>query len=296
MANTDIEKSSYGLFERFLYIFFIPTLFLALLLGVLLTLFDYDVKDSVLRLADKIPLVNSIVPDPAPEIKKTETKEDISAGKIQELTKQLAQKTAELSKSNNDLKQKELTIEELQTSITTLQKEMEQKKQTEAEYLAQIQALASMYGEMSPSKAAPILENLTPSELILVLSQMKADARIGVLEKMDPKTAANASIQLKDIVPVDVRAIAALQERLDEYKSQDPLASSKLNKDELALTFSNMTPKSAATVLLEMYRIDTQQVIDILISMNSQGRSKVLTALADLSKETAANISNRLGE
>lgn len=296
MANADIEKSSYGLFERFLYIFFIPTLFLALLLGVLLTLFDYDVKDSILRLADKIPLVNSVVPDPAPDIKEPETKEAITAGEIEELTGQLARKKAELSQSINDLKQKDLTIEELQTNITKLREEMEEKKLTGAEYLLQIQALASMYGQMSPSKAAPILENLTPSELILILSQMKADARIGVLEKMDPKTAANASIQLKDVVPVDVRAIAALQERLDEYMKRDPLTSSKLNKDELALTFSNMTPKSAATVLLEMNRIDAKRVVNILISMNSQGRSKVLTALADLSKETAANISNKLGE
>ncbi|HEY0828382.1 MAG TPA: hypothetical protein VGE40_09830, partial [Bacilli bacterium] len=215
---------------------------------------------------------------------------------IKKLTGYLAAKEDELSKSKNDLKQRDVTIEELQANITALEEEMEQKKLTEAEYLAQIQALASMYGQMSPSKAAPILENLTPSELILVLSQMKADARIGILEKMDPKTAANASIQLKDVVHVDVRAIAALQERLDEYKKQDPLAANKLSKDELALTFSNMTPKSAAAVLLEMNTIDTKQVVDILISMNSQSRSKVLTAMADLSKATAANLSNRLGE
>jgi hypothetical protein len=55
-----------------------------------------------------------------------------------------------------------------------------------------------------------------------------------------------------------------------------------------------MTPKSAASILLQMQTTTPNKVLDILNSMDNAGRSKVLTALADLSKETAAAISAKL--
>jgi hypothetical protein len=55
-----------------------------------------------------------------------------------------------------------------------------------------------------------------------------------------------------------------------------------------------MVPKSAANVLLEMQNNNPDKVISILSSMDSAGRSKIITAIAEQSKETAALISARL--
>lgn len=305
MSDMDAENtSSYGAMERFLIWFLIPFVFTAVLLGVLLTIFDYDVMNSVLRTANKIPVINTIVPEP--KTKAVDNKaatgsagQDASAAQSQEETIQalnakLNEKDQEINKVNSQLSQRDQTIKELQSKNSTLEEQMKSKTLSDDEYATQIQQLASMYAKMTPSKSAPIMEELSTSELVLVLSMMKTDDRVKVLEKMDPKKAADASILLKDQTTVKDREIAALQDRLKQVATPDPKASQKISKDDLGATFSNMTPKSAATVLLEMQNSNPDKVISILSSMDSAGRSKVLTAISEQSKETAALISARL--
>ncbi|WP_282941812.1 hypothetical protein [Paenibacillus sp. RC67] len=305
MSDMDVENtSSYGAMERFLIWFLIPFVFTAVLLGVLLTIFDYDVMNNVLRTANKIPVISSIVPEP--KTKGTDNKAATgSAGQdaapaqsqedtIQALNAKLNEKDQEISKTNSLLNQRDQAIKELQLKNSTLEEQVKSKTLSDDEYATQIQQLASMYAKMTPSKSAPIMEELLTSELVLVLSMMKTDDRVKVLEKMDPKKAADASILLKDQTPVKDREIAALQERLKQVAVPDPKATQKISKDDLGATFSNMTPKSAATVLLEMQTSNSDKVISILSSMDSAGRSKVLTAISEQSKETAALISARL--
>ncbi|GMX62161.1 hypothetical protein Elgi_19650 [Paenibacillus elgii] len=305
MANTDTEQSSsYGAMERFLIWFLIPFVFTAVLLGVLLTIFDYDVMNNVLRAANKIPIVNSIIPDP--KTKETADKPETaqSAGAESSApaqdnanagtTAKLQELEQALKKAEASLQQRDETIKELQLKNSTLEESAKSKTLSDEEYAHQIQQLATMYAKMSPSKSAPIMENLTSKELVLVLGMMKPDERVKVLEKMDPKKAADASILLKDQTNVRDTEIAALQERLKELASQSKQPADKLSKDDLGSTFSNMTPKSAATVLMEMQKSNPDKVISILSSMDSGGRSRILAAISDQSKETAALISARL--
>ncbi|MBE1446403.1 MotE family protein [Paenibacillus sp. OAS669] len=305
MSDMDVENtSSYGAMERFLIWFLIPFVFTAVLLGVLLTIFDYDVMNNVLRTANKIPVISSIVPEPKSKTADNKAAagsagQDTAAKQsqddiIQALNAKLNEKDQEISKTNDLLAQKDQTIKDLQLKNSTLEEQVKSKALTDEEYANQIQQLATMYAKMTPSKAAPIMEQLTNSELVLVLSMMKTDDRVKVLEKMDPKKAADASILLKDQTTVKDREIAALQDRLKQTAVTDPKAAQKISKDDLGSTFSNMTPKSAATVLLEMQNSNPDKVISILSSMDSAGRSKVLTAISEANKETAALISARL--
>lgn len=298
MAKADDEKSSYGAFERFLYIFFIPAIFTIILSGVLLSLFDYDVMNTALKIANKIPVIDKVIPDPKEDSQEGDTPSEIVKGQADELddlNAKLADKEAEVSKLAEANKQKDEQILELQANMTLMEEQLKQKTQTDEQYRQQISSLASMYAKMTPSKSAPILQNLTQSELVLVLTEMKPEDRVKVLEKMDPKTAAAASIQLKDRVPAKDLQIAALQERLEIYQEEDPNQTAKLNSDELGRTVAAMTPKSAATLLMEMMSIDQVKVIAILTSMDDAARSRILSALADLSKEDAAKITAKLG-
>ncbi|MCR8630811.1 MotE family protein [Paenibacillus radicis (ex Xue et al. 2023)] len=307
MADVDVENnSSYGAMERFLIWFLIPFVFTAVLLGVLLTIFDYDVMNNVLRAANKIPIVNTVLP--APKDKSAESKPSDKTAQqqaasapaaeetAQALNSKLEQKDQELKKTDTLVQQRDQTIKELQLKNSTLEEQMKSKTQNDDEYTEKIQQLSSMYAKMSPSKAAPIMENLTTAEMVLVLSMMKVDDRVKVLEKMNPKKAADASILLKDLTTTKDKQIAALQERLKQVSTPDPNASQKLSKDDLGATFSNMTPKSAASVLLEIQNTNPEKVISILSSMDSAGRSKIITAISELSKETAALISTRLAQ
>ncbi|TVY10654.1 MotE family protein [Paenibacillus cremeus] len=306
MANADTEQTpSYGAMERFLIWFLIPLVFTAVLLGVLLTIFDYDVMNSLLRAANKVPIVKSLVPaskvksaDTGTDKPKTQNADENTAesadSKLAQVNAQLEQKDAELKKTAAALQQRDQTIKDLQVKNSTLEEKMKTKTLTDEEYSNQIQQLATMYAKMTPSKSAPIMENLTTRELVLLLGMMKTDDRVKILEKMDPKKAADASILLKDQTNAKDSEIAALQERLKQTATPDPKAADKLSKDDLGTTFANMTPKSAATVILELQKTNPDKVISILNSMDSAGRSKVLSAISDQSKETAALISARL--
>jgi flagellar motility protein MotE (MotC chaperone) len=305
MADADVESnSSYGAMERFLIWFLIPFVFTAVLLGVLLTIFDYDVMNNVLRAANKIPVLEKVVPDPRGKAASDQPADKTAQSTVppavqaedknRELTAQMDQKDQELKRTEAALQERDQTIKELQLKNSTLEEQMKSKQQTDEEYTAQIQQLASMYAKMSPSKAAPIMENLTTSEMVLVLSMMKTDERVKILEKMEPKKAADASILLKDTTTAKDKQIAALQERLKTTTAPNTAADQKLSKDDLGATFANMTPKSAATVLLEMQNTNPEKVISILSSMDSAGRSKIITAISEQSKETAALISARL--
>lgn len=306
MANVESENStSYGAMERFLIWFLIPFVFTAVLLGVLLTIFDYDVMNNVLKTANKVPVVNSFIPDPKEKASAPASSSQASGEGTEsapettgeappaDLAAQLAAMEAELKQAEAVIQQRDQTIKDLQLKNSSLEEKSKGKTQSEDEYTAQIQQLASMYAKMSPSKAAPIMENLTTSEMVLVLSMMKTDERVRILEKMDPKTAAEASILLKDNTTVRDREIAALQERVNAAPANAKTAQ-KLTNDDLGTTFANMTPKSAATVLLEMQKTNPDKVISVLSSMDSAGRSKIITALSEQSKDMAALISARL--
>ncbi|RKN86520.1 MotE family protein [Paenibacillus ginsengarvi] len=302
MANTDVEKSSYGSFERFLF-FATPIIFTLVLLGVLFMLFDNNVMNGVLRAANQVPVLEKFVPDPKPKEKTTSATSSTGAasapdtGLIDQLKAQLAKAQADLQSATAEGEQKEQSIKSLKAQVGELEEKLKTKTQTDEQYKAQIAQLASIYAGMMPSKSAPILEVLTLKERALVLAEMKPADRGKVLEKMTPAVAAETSIQLKDVVPAKDMQIAALQERLEVNKQeQQKAAVPAMTKDSLGQTFSQMVPKSAASILIEMNAANSGRVVDILKSMDNAGRAKVLAAISDANKQVAAALSSKLAE
>ncbi|MDF2936757.1 MAG: hypothetical protein K0Q90_2130 [Paenibacillaceae bacterium] len=310
MMEMEAEKPTFSAFERFLYWFFIPIVFTMVLIGALLSLFDYNVKDELLKIGNKVPGLSAVLPDPKSDVKAVQT--PVSAGaangenappeaaaaeasaQLVALQKQLEAQTAELAGSTQTLKDKDQTIKDLQAKIAALEAQKASQAKSDEEYQALITETASMYAKMSPSKAAPIMQNLTLKEQVLLLSEMKTDDRVRILEKMDAKKAAEASIYLKDAVPAKDKQIAALQERLNLNKTETATQQSGMTKQELGQTFANMTPKSAAELLVEMNKTDSAKVIEILNSVEVTARSKIMTYLSDNYKEVAPVIASKL--
>jgi len=297
--KAQVEKSGLNGFERLLVIVLIPTAFTIILIVVLFSLIDKDLFNDMQRQAHQIPVIGSFVPEPKQSVDNPDKAVDSPTDKLKlqnqrivELNQKLADQLTTINNANTASLEQKQTIQDLQAQITALTEQLKTKTSTDAEYEAQVQKTAQMYANMEPSKAALILDNLTLEEQVLIFSEMKQLDQVKILEKMDPLKAAQASIALKDIVTAKDREIAALQDRIKLNDSS--LNSIKLTKNDIGQTFANMTPKSAATVLLQMQSITPSKVIDILSAMATQPRSLVLSALADLSKETAAAISAKL--
>jgi flagellar motility protein MotE (MotC chaperone) len=302
LANTDVEKTSYGAFERFIYLILIPLVFTSILVGVMFALFDFDIKNKLLASANQIPVIRAIVPEPDPVTADgtidglTDPGAALSDPLKLEQAALLDEKQQELTQAIETIKERDQKILELQNQITATEQKLEEDKLSDEAYLAKIQQLASTYGKMSPSKAAPIIQNLTMPEMVLVLNQMKQTEQVRILEKMNPATAAEASILLKDVVPVKDQEIEALQARIALNAEAPEQAQTGLSKEELAQTVAGMNPETAAIVLLEMLPAGESQVVNILRSVNVQSRSAILSAIAEESKKEAAALTAKLGE
>lgn len=299
--DNDAEKSSYGTLERFIYILLLPILFTAILTGVLLTLFDYDVKNVVYSIGRNIPIINNIVPEE--QITDTDLSNPASESiqldqQIKDLSASSEEKENAISQLESEMKNRDEQIVQLEASVEKLILEQESIEMNSEEYRKQLKSLASMYAGMTTSKSAPILENLTMPELVLVLYEMSSDDQGRVLEKMNPKTAADASIQLKDVNELtrkdwEEQAKIARDERTAK---EDPEATTKLTNEELAQTFSAMTVDSAADILLQLNKTNSTKVVSLLNAMDNASRSNILAAIAELSAGDAATLANKLGK
>ncbi|NOU77928.1 kinesin [Paenibacillus sp. LMG 31459] len=305
------DEGSAGKFERFLFLM-IPIIFTLVLLGVLLTLFNMDIRNNVLEIANKIPVVEKWVPEPAPDPDsdtagetaddpQAESKEQAASSEstIKELKSQLNAQAAQLKQAEEDKASEANKAEALQKQIDGMKEAAATVAATEEEedpYLKQVTDLAKLYAGMKASKAAPIMENLTTDEMVQIFSVMSNASKTAILEKMDPKKAADVSIKLKETTNSTDMAIAALQSRLkqDEAGTTTAAASANLDQEKLSQTFTSMPAADAATLLGSMYSISPDKVITILNTVSDTVRSSILGEMTKNDSAQAAKIVNRL--
>lgn len=295
MAKMDAEKNTYGGLERFLYIVLLPTLFAAVLIGVLLTLFDYDVKGTLYDVGRKIPLVKSIVPSEEGDFVNPASMSVLLEEQLEELKGQLAARDAEIGTLKQELADRDEAVKSLEENVETLVIGQEQAALDLAEYRKQLKSMANMYAGMSASKAAAILSRMPLPELVLVLYEMGTDDRAGILARMDPGLAADASLQLKEITEANWAEFESRARQSRDSGMDDAGNFAGLSIDVLAGTFAAMEPDSAAAILLELKERNSKRAIAILGAMSDQARSSILSAIADNSPKDAAAFTDELG-
>ncbi|MBW5444573.1 MgtE protein [Cohnella sp. CFH 77786] len=295
MADANTEKSNYSGFERFLF-FLTPILFTAVLLGMLLLLFNTEWRNKALEIGNRIPVLKAVLPDPASSAPPEASDEDLTVSnakkKVDELKALLADREASLKKATQQTADQKKEIDTLKAQIEQLNKGKQQQTLTAEEYTARIKSLAGVYAKMTPGKAAPILESMTLEETALILGAMSDTERTRVLEKMSAQKAADVTIRLKDSVSVQDQQIAALQARIKELETAAGSGASTLDASELKKTFSSMKAADAATLLLQMSGSSQSKALLILGAMDDSARSQVLAAMSNQdSKKTAALVS-----
>lgn len=297
MADMETEKQGYSGFERFMF-FVTPILFTLILLGVLVTLFNFDLRNRALEIGNSIPFLSKVLPDPATEdgdvVDEGKIKAENNAAKIAELKALIATKGAALTKATDEKTQLTQQVKTLQAEIEQLKQAGAEKKLEDAEYQSKVSELALMYGKISPSKAAPILESMEMAETVLVLDAMKPDDRVRILEKMTPSKAAEATVMLKDVKTAKDREIAALQARVKKQEASSTQPSSVLTANQLNTTFSTMDPKRAAELLLKMADVSPSKVLRILNAVTDASRASIIAEMSNSNKAITAQLVSKL--
>jgi flagellar motility protein MotE (MotC chaperone) len=296
MAEVEAGKSYSGM-ERFMF-FLTPILFTLVLLGVLLTLFNVDLRNRFLEAGNKVPFLESVLPEaPAAEgdvVTDDAIRETNAAEKIAELEALLAAKDLEVTQLTSAQTQQEQTIAELQAQIEQLSQIGQEKQLDDEAYQARIAELAAMFGQITPSKAAPILQSMTLEEMVLIMDAMRPEIRVAVMEKMTPARAAEATVMLKDTLPAKDRQIAALQARLNEQAATTDQTDPFLDDAQLSGTFNNMAADSAAALLLQMAEVSPAKTLQILNTVDDASRSEIIAEMSALNEKYTAQLVSKL--
>lgn len=280
----EVEKESGGM-GRFLFIA-TPILFTLVLVGVIVMLFNVDLRNSMFSTLDKIPIVKNWVPSADKESSTTAsaTQTESNDATVQTLKNKLAEAETQNTKQ--------------QKAIKTLEEEKAAKEKADAtaaadgtappsDYQKQIKNLAKVYADMSASKAAAIMEVMTTDEQVLILNEMNATDQAGILQKMDPKIAAETSLALRNAkdTPANPPTTTA---------TTAPSSSTKLDAEAMAQTFTSMPASSAATLLLQTAKVSQTKVLQILNTMDDSTRSSILSAMSTTDPTGTAQIVNKL--
>lgn len=304
-----VEERKHSRLEWFFYIILLPFLFTIALTGLLLTLLGYDVTNQVLIWGNKVPYVEKVLPEPRipdemiveqPEYEKqvAELNQQLSG-----LNEEIQQKQFELESIQKEKETAEQSIQKLKDQMIELQKQMEDDRLNDEQRKQKINELAKLYADMSASKAAPILSNLSMEEGVLVLEAMKPDERAAIVSKLDPKKAADLTILLKDTQLSENDEIAALQQRVQALtKALAEIEKTKRDVEEMAASLSIMKPEASADIIIKMLESPTEpsekeKALNILGKMSNQQRGIILENISKKGKtDLSATIINHLTE
>ncbi|WP_078413276.1 MotE family protein [Priestia abyssalis] len=177
------EEKKHSKLQVFFFVIFIPLVFTAVIVYVLLMLYGMDVNEKVKEAVKDIPFLSK--EEQAVEEQNIQRNEDIT-----QLETSLQEKEKKIHDMQDKLNEKDLELESLQIQVQRLNEQLaEADKKKEAEQ-TELKEIVSAYEKMTPKKAALILSELEEDKAVRLLTQFKSDKLSSILEKMDPATAA----------------------------------------------------------------------------------------------------------
>ncbi|KIL44888.1 MotE family protein [Jeotgalibacillus soli] len=178
------EVKSPGRFQVFLFIFFIPILFLVFVAFVVLTLSDINVVKKAEEIGISIPFLSE---DKTAEQTSTAESSDQKVVKLQD---QIKEKEAEISSLNSEISRQQEENQQLVLEQERLQEEMDALRQAQELDGKEFNEIVSIFKEMSGKSAAPVIMNMDDEEATRILSQLPPDILADFFEKMPAEEAA----------------------------------------------------------------------------------------------------------
>jgi flagellar motility protein MotE (MotC chaperone) len=280
------ERSIQRKVGSFLFFWGMTFLFAIILVALLLKFMGMPVGQTFMSLGNQVPVLNSILPEAIPL--HVEAKEEDNSNYWQE----------EHDKRVAELKEKEQTITELNDKLTASQKGLEElnKKQLELQSQLetkqsestqkQIKQIASIYENMSSSKAAKVFEVMPLEEAAATIMYLNVEQQSSILGSMkDTQKAADITMIMKEIALIPDTNQLTINEKIQELSKakQTPIAA-------ISETITKMPAAQSATIIQNMMETNSEVAMDIINDVSVTIRSQILSELANKDAKLAAKI------
>ncbi len=289
VGNTMKEKHR-SILASFFYVGVIPLIITTLLIGTALNFMGIPVWKTLQEWGNTVPVINTIIPGNEPASALANGSEDSDYWKQQYLNadEKLKDKDKKIKELNTQISSNKEGLEELKKSNQEMQLQLEAKQTEESKQ--QMEQVAAIYENISPSKAALMVENMPLEEAVFTLLQLEVDLQSSIIGSMkDAKKAAQITTLLREAVMLGETNPSILKEQLVELvkKQENPTTA-------LSETIAGMNPVQSASIIQSMLETNSQVAMDLLKNLTTTSRSQILTEIAKTDAETAAQITANL--
>ncbi|MED4532514.1 hypothetical protein ABET51_08920 [Metabacillus fastidiosus] len=188
-------------FQMFLFLIFIPLIFLIIIVYSVLTFAGFSPVEKTMNFAKTIPYVGDYLKPKEEKEKQTEedklanVQEDFKKEK-KKLKETIEKQKTELKKLETDVTTKETEIQRLTQEVSSLEEQLETVE--EKEKTAKSKDIAKVYSAMSSGKAAELIPNLSTDEAMYILTSLKDKQVTDILSKMSTEDAVKYTKMLNE--------------------------------------------------------------------------------------------------
>jgi flagellar motility protein MotE (MotC chaperone) len=283
-----VEKTR-GKLASFFYIGVIPFIICIVVLGTAVNFMGVPVWQTMKEWGSSLPIISKIIPEGETKaLAKTPENAEYWQQQYLSADEKLKEKDLEIESLKKQIDSNQESLNELKKSNQELQLQMETKQNEETK--KQMEQVAAIYADISPSKAALMLQNMSLDEAVYTLMQLEQDLQSSIIGSMkDAKKAAQVTTVLRDAVMIVETDPALVKEQLGELvkKQENPTTA-------LSETIAGMNPAQSASIIQSMMSTNSQVAYEILKNLTTASRSQILTEIAKTDATTAAQITANL--
>jgi flagellar motility protein MotE (MotC chaperone) len=285
-----MKENHRGKLASFFYVGVIPLIITTILIGTALNFMGVPVWKTFQDWGNKLPVISKIIPgnDPTPALAKGSEDSDYWKKQFLKNDEQLKDKDREIKELNNKLSSNQEGIDELKKSNQELQLQLESQKTEESK--KQLEQVAAIYKNISPSKAALMLANMPLEEAAFTLLQLDQELQSSIIGSMkDAKQAAQITTVLREAALLGETDLSLLKEQLVELVKKQENPTSALTE-----TIAGMNPVQSASIIQSMMETNSQVALELLKNLTTASRSQILSEIAKNDPNKAAQITANL--
>jgi flagellar motility protein MotE (MotC chaperone) len=181
------NEKGYSKIQWFFLVIFIPTIFAVILFGVILSFVGIDVIDRAKQIGATLPFVSDYL---------SEEEEVDFQGEINELEATITERETAIEQLQKEIEQKTEEVQTIENERNQLEQQLAVREDMEEQTQQELDEIAKTYESMSAKNAATIIAALPEQEALLHISQLSTESKAAILEKMDGEKAAELMSQL----------------------------------------------------------------------------------------------------
>jgi flagellar motility protein MotE (MotC chaperone) len=182
LEEKELKKTSK--FQSFIFIVFIPLLAAITVALIAMTYLGYNVFELTKEYGQKVPFISSALSE-----EESESSKELES-KMIELEAEIKDREAKIEQLESQLESKDKEISNVQLEKEQLEQEIDELTEMKEENKRAFKDIVKTYETISAKKAAPILVQMSETEALQILSNLKSETLAEIIEKMDPSDAA----------------------------------------------------------------------------------------------------------